>query len=73
MSKTVSGLAAVMVSAAGGLLMSAADLSAGEDRVNSISAATTVYDFTVKDVDGNDVNLAKYKGDVCLVVNVASK
>ncbi len=30
------------------------------------------YDFTVKNIDGKDVALSKYKGDVCLVVNVAS-
>ena len=32
-----------------------------------------VYEFTVKDIDGTDVELAKYKGRVCLVVNVASR
>ena len=31
------------------------------------------YDFTVKDIDGDDVQLSKYRGQVCLVVNVASK
>ena len=31
------------------------------------------YDFTVKDIDGDDVKLSKYRGQVCLVVNVASK
>ncbi|MBX3179039.1 MAG: glutathione peroxidase [Candidatus Hydrogenedentes bacterium] len=31
-------------------------------------------DFTVKDIDGKEINLAeKYAGKVCLVVNVASK
>ncbi len=29
--------------------------------------------FTLKDIDGKPVNLARYKGDVILVVNVASK
>ncbi len=33
----------------------------------------TIYDFTMKDIDGNDVPLAKYKGSVVLLVNVASK
>ena len=32
-----------------------------------------VLDFKVKDIDGKDVELGKYKGDVLLVVNVASK
>jgi glutathione peroxidase len=33
----------------------------------------SVYDFTMKDIDGNPVSLAKYKGKVMLIVNVASK
>ena len=33
----------------------------------------TIYDFTMKDIDGKDVSLSKYKGKVILVVNVASK
>lgn len=32
-----------------------------------------VLDFKVRDIDGNDVKLKKYKGNVVLVVNVASK
>jgi len=35
--------------------------------------AKTIYDFTVKDIDGEDVSLSKYKGDVLMIVNVASK
>jgi glutathione peroxidase len=34
---------------------------------------TSVLDFTVKDIDGKTVDLAKYKGEVLLVVNTASK
>ena len=30
-------------------------------------------DFTLKDIDGNEVDLSKYKGKVVLLVNVASK
>ena len=33
----------------------------------------TVYGFTMKDIDGESVNLGKYKGKVLLIVNVASK
>ncbi|KAJ8774875.1 hypothetical protein K2173_018134 [Erythroxylum novogranatense] len=33
----------------------------------------SVYDFTVKDIRGNDVNLGDYRGKVLLIVNVASK
>ncbi|CAG2105300.1 unnamed protein product [Medioppia subpectinata] len=32
----------------------------------------TVYEFTVKDIDGADLPLAKYKGQALIIVNVAS-
>jgi len=32
----------------------------------------TVYDFTMKDIDGKEVSLSEYKGKVLLIVNVAS-
>ncbi|XP_015370805.1 PREDICTED: probable phospholipid hydroperoxide glutathione peroxidase isoform X1 [Diuraphis noxia] len=35
--------------------------------------AKSVYDFTVKDIKGEDVSLEKYKGSVLIIVNVASK
>lgn len=37
------------------------------------SSATSVYDFTVKDASGKDVDLSVYKGKVLLIVNVASQ
>lgn len=37
------------------------------------TAAGTVYDFTVKTIDGKDVKLSKYKGKKILIVNTASK
>ncbi|HUO58009.1 MAG TPA: glutathione peroxidase [bacterium] len=36
-------------------------------------AAGTVYPFKVKTIDGKPTTLAKYKGKVLLIVNVASK
>jgi len=33
----------------------------------------TIYQFTVKDIDGNDVSLEKYRGKAALIVNVASQ
>ncbi len=44
----------------------------------SVSAAdakkpASVLDFSVRDIDGKPVDLSKYKGDVILVVNTASK
>jgi glutathione peroxidase len=35
--------------------------------------AANIYDIPVKDIDGKDATLAPYKGEVLLVVNVASK
>jgi len=34
--------------------------------------AGSIYEFTAKDIDGNEVALDKYRGNVVLVVNVAS-
>uniref|UniRef100_A0A182QK16 Glutathione peroxidase n=1 Tax=Anopheles farauti TaxID=69004 RepID=A0A182QK16_9DIPT len=34
--------------------------------------ATSVYDFTANDIDGKPVSLAKYRGHVLIIVNVAS-
>ena len=34
---------------------------------------TSIYEIPLKDIDGKDASLAKYKGKVLLVVNVASK
>lgn len=33
----------------------------------------SIYDYTVKDIRGNDVPLSQYKGSVLLIVNTASK
>lgn len=34
---------------------------------------TTAYDFSARDIDGNEQPLAKFKGEALLIVNVASK
>lgn len=36
-------------------------------------APSSVYDFKLKDIDGNGFSLAKYKGKKVLIVNTASK
>ncbi len=35
--------------------------------------AKSVFDYTVKDINGQDVSLSQYKGKYLLIVNVASK
>ena len=39
----------------------------------SVAAAASVYDFTVKSIDGKDVKLSQYKGKKLLIVNTASE
>ena len=38
----------------------------------STPMSKTIYDFTMKDIDGKEVSLAAYKGKVVMIVNVAS-
>ncbi len=40
---------------------------------NDMSENKTVYDFTAKNIDGEDVNLTDYEGKVLLIVNTASE
>ncbi|HEV3166437.1 MAG TPA: glutathione peroxidase [Isosphaeraceae bacterium] len=40
---------------------------------DSSKKPASVLDFKVKDIDGKEVNLSQYKGDVLLVVNTASR
>lgn len=35
--------------------------------------AKSIYDFTLKDIEGKDVKLSSFKGKVVMLVNVASK
>ena len=37
------------------------------------AGAQGIYDFKVKDMEGNDVSLSEYKGKVLLIVNTATK
>lgn len=39
----------------------------------TLSAADSIHDFTVRTIDGKDQPLSAYKGQVVLVVNVASR
>ena len=33
----------------------------------------SIYDFTVKDITGNDISMSEYKGKIILIVNTASQ
>ena len=39
----------------------------------SSESQTTVYDFTVENINGEEISLSKYKGKKILIVNTASK
>jgi glutathione peroxidase len=47
--------------------------AAGEKPKVTAETATSPLDFTMQDIDGHDVDLGRYKGQVVLIVNVASK
>jgi glutathione peroxidase len=73
--KRISLLAvAGLVLASGAVAIAAAP--ANKDKVKEPTKApaqASVLDFKVKDIDGKDADLSKYKGKVVLIVNVASK
>ncbi len=54
-------------------LASLALLASVQVTANPPTKASTVLEHQVKDIDGKDVDLAKYKGEVLLIVNTASK
>ncbi|KFB38290.1 hypothetical protein ZHAS_00005630 [Anopheles sinensis] len=45
----------------------------GDGTMEDYKNAKSVYDFTVKDSNGADVSLEKYRGKVLLIVNIASQ
>ena len=49
--------------------------SNSQDQLSSeiMMKTSSIYDFTLNDIDGKPVDLAKYKGKKLLLVNVASK
>ncbi|KAG8077121.1 hypothetical protein GUJ93_ZPchr0006g42428 [Zizania palustris] len=58
----------------GGPRRGAAAVSQVGARVYATAATEkSIYDFTVKDIDGKDVSLSKFKGRALLIVNVASQ
>jgi len=40
---------------------------------NSLSAASSIHEFTLNSIDGQPVPLAQFEGQVVLIVNVASQ
>jgi len=65
---TMSLLAAMALGAALGLTA-----GEGNGKPDQPKEAPSMYQFTVRNIDGEEVSLAKYRGQVCLIVNVASR
>ena len=55
------------------LILALAACSTEEAGRGGQTAAKSVHDFAVRDIDGNEVQLGDYRGKVVLIVNVASK
>jgi glutathione peroxidase len=55
--------------------MSSSSTMAASGRAGNANyaAAKSIYEFSAIDIDGNEVSLEKYRGHVCIIVNVASK
>lgn len=47
--------------------------AAAKENKDFYKTAKSIHEFSVLDIDGNEVSLDKYKGHVVLIVNVASK
>ncbi len=62
---------AVLAGASLSVLWAQAD--AAGSAPSGTAAGDSVHAFTVKNIDGQDVPLSKYRGDVLLIVNVASR
>jgi glutathione peroxidase len=56
----------------GSLITGFPSVQAASEGLRMAAKTTTLYDFTMDDIDGKPVNLSQYKGKVLLVVNTAS-
>lgn len=56
-----------------GAVASSGALLAMSAQIEDWQTATSIYDFSALDIDGNLVSLEKYRGNVVIITNVASK
>ncbi len=83
MKKLIYGIFVVILAAGVSSLSVAGSCSGGncgvscgggdKKQADQLEKPETIYDFTLKDIEGKAVSLSQYKGKVLLVVNVASK
>ena len=63
----------IALAVVGATVLSIAALSRANDKTETATVTNSVYDFTLKDIDGKEASLAQYRGKVLLLVNVASR
>jgi len=73
MKKTILFTLATAASAVAFMAAKPAASTAMATAEETVTAPASVYDFTVKSIDGKDVKLSKYKGKKLLIVNTASE
>lgn len=56
-----------------GVVTSCGALLAMSAQTEDWERATSIYNFSAIDIDGNFVSLEKYRGNVVIITNVASK
>ena len=66
-------LAVVAVAVGCGSANSSTSTTTDAPIMSETTAATSVYDFTLKTIDGKEVKLDQYKGKKLLIVNTASE
>lgn len=71
--KGIFALGVLIVIAVVGFIFVGAKSSEGEVMNKEPLKERSIYEFTMKDIDGNDVKLEKYRGKAVLIVNVASE
>lgn len=70
MSKIMCAVSALVVG--WGLIAGLHTVQADQEGMIMAAKTTSIYDFTMDDIDGKPVNLSQYRGKVLLVVNTAS-
>jgi glutathione peroxidase len=66
-------IAVIALAVIGAAVVSVVALSRAHNTTEAATVANSVYEFTMKDIDGKDASLAQYRGKVLLMVNVASR
>ena len=56
-----------------GTLFACKEVKSRPDGLKSYQTSKSIYDFTLKSLDGKDINFLQYKGKKILIVNTASK